>query len=69
VTDLTVEGLSDLINRVRKTPSYLDKARYFRDVIAKTRGLDLAADVIEGAFGIEQDEDSAQAGLRNWRRS
>lgn len=57
VEDLTVESLSEVIDRVRKNPSYLEKARYFRDVIAKTRGLDVAADVIENAFGIKRDAD------------
>jgi zeaxanthin glucosyltransferase len=50
VGDLTVERLSGLIQRVRKSPSYRDKARYFQKVIARTQGLDLAADVIERAF-------------------
>jgi hypothetical protein len=31
--------------------SYREKARWFQEVIAKTRGLDLAADIIERVFG------------------
>jgi zeaxanthin glucosyltransferase len=50
--DLTVERLSELIQRVRTNPAYLEKARYFQDVIAQTRGLDLAADLIERALGV-----------------
>jgi zeaxanthin glucosyltransferase len=50
IGDLTAERLSELIQRVRKNPSYRDRARYFRKVIAQTQGLDLAADVIERVF-------------------
>jgi zeaxanthin glucosyltransferase len=49
--DLTVERLSELIQRVRTNPAYLEKARYFQRGIAHTRGLDLAADLIERALG------------------
>jgi zeaxanthin glucosyltransferase len=49
---LTVERLSELIQKVLKNLSYLEKARYFQEVIAKARGLDAAADVIEEAFEI-----------------
>jgi zeaxanthin glucosyltransferase len=59
VGDLTVEGLSELIQRVRKNPAYLGKARYFQDVIAQTHGLDVAADLIERAFGIDHVADVA----------
>jgi zeaxanthin glucosyltransferase len=50
VEDLTVDGLSRLIQRVFEDPRYRIRARHFRRVIAQTRGLDLAADVIERAF-------------------
>ncbi|MEA2544653.1 MAG: hypothetical protein QOH35_6019, partial [Acidobacteriaceae bacterium] len=43
--------------------SYSDKARYFKKVIAQTRGLDVAADVIERAFGINHMVDSEDAEL------
>ncbi len=52
--DLTVERLSRMIRQVLGDPRYRDKARFFRKVIAETRGLDLAAGVIEKAFGINQ---------------
>jgi zeaxanthin glucosyltransferase len=54
VEDLTVKRLSALIQQVRRHQSYYDKARYFKKVIAQTRGLDLAAELIEQAFGINQ---------------
>jgi zeaxanthin glucosyltransferase len=50
IEDLTVEALTGLIQRVLKDPSYTNRAQYFRNVIAETRGLDLAAHVIERAF-------------------
>ena len=50
VDDLTVEGLTKLIRKVLKDSSYRDRSQYFRRVIAETRGLDVAADVIEQAF-------------------
>lgn len=63
VEDLTVKRLSELIQRVRRDQSYSDKARYFKKVIARARGLDVAADVIERAFGINQMIDSQGAEL------
>jgi MGT family glycosyltransferase len=59
VENLTVERLSQLIQRVRKNPSYCDRARYFEKAIAKTQGLDLATDVIERTFTKNQIVDSA----------
>jgi zeaxanthin glucosyltransferase len=59
VENLTVERLSELIQKVRKNPSYRDRAHYFQKVIARTQGLDLAADVIERAFKKDQLADSA----------
>lgn len=47
---LTAERLAQLIQRVRQNPSHRDKARYFHKVIARTHGLDVAANAIERAF-------------------
>jgi MGT family glycosyltransferase len=69
IGDLTAERLSQLIGRVRQNPSYRDKARYFQKVIARTQGLDLAADVIERAFKTNQIVDSARhPGVRRGER-
>ena len=51
---LEVETLSgpELLGAIRKVlnnPGYRERARYFQDVIAKTRGLEVAADRIEQA--------------------
>jgi zeaxanthin glucosyltransferase len=48
---LTVRRLSELIAKVTANRNYRDKARWFQKVIAKARGLDLAADIIECVFG------------------
>ena len=48
--NLTVEGLSQRMQRVLMDPGYINRAQYFRRVIADTHGLDLAADLIERTF-------------------
>ena len=48
--DLTKERVQWLIQEVLENPGYREKARWFQNVIAQTRGLDVAADVIERAF-------------------
>jgi zeaxanthin glucosyltransferase len=50
IDDLTIKGLSQRIGKVLSDPGYTNRAHYFSRVIAETRGLDLAADVIERAF-------------------
>jgi zeaxanthin glucosyltransferase len=59
VGDLTVDRLLELIQRVATNQSYRMKARYFRDVIAKTRGLDVAAEIIEQSLGASKSSDPA----------
>src|SRR5260221_4731401 len=49
--NLTVRHLSELIGKVTANPNYRDKARWFQKVIGETRGLDIAADIVEQAFG------------------
>src|SRR6516165_4916302 len=48
--NLSVDNLSEQIRKVLTDRSYADRAQYFKEVIANTRGLDIAADVIERAF-------------------
>jgi zeaxanthin glucosyltransferase len=52
VGDLTLEVLSELVRKILKNPSYRDRACYFQKVIADSRGLEVAADVVERAFQI-----------------
>jgi MGT family glycosyltransferase len=56
VDELTTARLRGLIEKVLQNPSYRERADYFRKVISKTRGLDVAADVIEQAFHKYQTE-------------
>src|SRR5882724_5109807 len=53
---LTTHRLRGLIEKVLHDPSYRERARYFQKVISKTRGLDVAADIIEQAFQKYQTE-------------
>jgi zeaxanthin glucosyltransferase len=50
IDDLAVERVQRLIQQVLENPGYRENARWFQKVIAQTRGLDMAADVIERAF-------------------
>ena len=50
IEDLAVERVQLLIQEVLENPRYREKARWFQKVIAQTRGLDMAAEVIERAF-------------------
>jgi zeaxanthin glucosyltransferase len=49
VETLTGPELLGAIRKVLTNPSYRERARYFQDVIAKTLGLEVAADWIEQA--------------------
>jgi len=51
IGSLTARSLSELIVKVTANPNCRDKARWFQKVLAETRGLDVAADIIERAFG------------------
>src|SRR5262249_44209752 len=50
VEELSPEALRELIQKVAETPSYGERARFFEEVIARTRGLDIAADAIDRAL-------------------
>jgi zeaxanthin glucosyltransferase len=47
---LSARRLSELIVTVLENPNYRDKARWFQKVLGETRGLDVAADIIERVF-------------------
>lgn len=64
VEELTQERLSELIRKVLKNHGYRDKARHFKKVIAETRGLDVAADVIEQAFSKNRSADKTKKHAR-----
>ena len=54
--ELTTERLRELIEKVLQDASYRERADYFQTVISKTRGLDVAADIIEQTFQRYQTE-------------
>jgi MGT family glycosyltransferase len=64
IGDLTVRRLAELIAKVISDPSYRDKARWFQKVLRKTRGLDVAADIIERVFGAEKEVPARSASDR-----
>jgi zeaxanthin glucosyltransferase len=56
VDALTTDRLRGLIKKVLQDPTYRERANYFQKVIAKTRGLDVAAEIIEQTFQKYQQE-------------
>jgi zeaxanthin glucosyltransferase len=50
VGNLTTRRLSDLIAKIKENPKYRDKAGWFQKVLSETRGLEVAADIVERAF-------------------
>ena len=50
IGNLAASHLSQLILRVTSNPTYRDKARWFQKVLDETRGLEIAADIIEQVF-------------------
>jgi zeaxanthin glucosyltransferase len=53
VATLSGKQMQKAIREVLENPSYRERAGYFREVIKETRGLEVAADLIEDAFQIE----------------
>jgi UDP:flavonoid glycosyltransferase YjiC (YdhE family) len=54
IGNLTARHLSELIVKVKANPNYRDKARWFQKVLGETRGLDMAAGIIERVFGADR---------------
>lgn len=69
--ELTTERLRGLIEKVLRHPVYRARAYYFQKVISKTRGLDVAADIIEQAFQKHQTKAprDARSGTRAKRKT
>jgi MGT family glycosyltransferase len=51
IGNLTARHLSESIAKVKANLNYRDKARWFQKILGETRGLDVAADIIERVFG------------------
>jgi zeaxanthin glucosyltransferase len=49
---LTSDHLSTLLGEILNHPVYRENARKLQDVIAKTNGLSMAADIVERSFGV-----------------
>jgi MGT family glycosyltransferase len=65
VDELTTDRLRSLIEKVLRDPSYRERAEYFQKVISKTRGLDVAAEIIEQAF--QKHETKVAAALHRFQ--
>jgi zeaxanthin glucosyltransferase len=50
LNSLSADNLLELIRKVLTDRSYAERANYFKQVIAKTQALDIAADLIEQTF-------------------
>jgi MGT family glycosyltransferase len=68
IGNLTARHLSELIAKVKANQSYRDKARWFQKVLGETRGLDVAADIIERVFGEHLEDKEAVAATSFSRR-
>ena len=53
--NLTSEHLSTLLGEVLNDAVYRENAGKFRDIIAKTNGLSMTADIIERSFGVTKE--------------
>jgi zeaxanthin glucosyltransferase len=53
--DLTAPHLSRLLDEVLTGPTFRANSGYLQEVIAKTNGLSMAADIMEQAFGLAQN--------------
>ena len=54
--ELTASRLSLLLDQVLNDSTYRDNAHYFQKVIAETNGLSKAADLLERAFGLANED-------------
>jgi zeaxanthin glucosyltransferase len=61
IGNLTARHLSELIVKVKANPNYRDKAHWFQKVLGETRGLDIAADIIERVFAEHLEDKDAVA--------
>jgi MGT family glycosyltransferase len=52
---LTADRLSTLLSEVLNNAVYRENARKFQDIISKSNGLSLAADIVERSFGVAEE--------------
>ena len=60
IPEVNRHTVKQLAMRVLYGAKYHERARYFANAIARTRGLDVAADAVEAAFATVIDEDMAR---------
>jgi zeaxanthin glucosyltransferase len=60
-TNLTSDHLSRLLGEVLNNPVYRENARKFQDIISRTNGLSMAADIVERSFGVTKKASDRQA--------
>jgi zeaxanthin glucosyltransferase len=60
-TNLTSDHLSRLLGEVLNNPVYRENARRFQDIISRTNGLSMAADIVERSFGVTKKASDRQA--------
>jgi MGT family glycosyltransferase len=61
--ELTAPRLSTLINEVLINPEYRQNANKMREAIAKTNGLEVAADLVEKAFNLSPAREFASTSV------
>jgi MGT family glycosyltransferase len=59
--ELTVERLSELIQVIRKNPTYRERARVLQNLITRRRGLEVATEVIEHALAVNPRPELARS--------
>ena len=59
--NLTSDRLSTLLGEVLNNAVYRENARKFKEIIAKTNGLSMAADLVEQALGVRKENSPATA--------
>ncbi|HWY91709.1 MAG TPA: nucleotide disphospho-sugar-binding domain-containing protein [Chthoniobacterales bacterium] len=61
--ELTSDHLSTLLGEVLNNAVYRENARKLQDVIAKTNGLSMAADIVERSFGVTKKAPLPEEGI------
>jgi UDP:flavonoid glycosyltransferase YjiC (YdhE family) len=61
--ELTSDRLSTLLGEVLNNAVYRENARKFQEIIAKTNGLSMAADIVERSFGVTKDSHLCRTSL------
>jgi zeaxanthin glucosyltransferase len=55
LAELTADRLAFLLSEVVTDPTYRENARKLQDIISKTNGLSMAADIVERSSGVAKE--------------